>query len=77
MKKNKLLLISLVTVNFLLIGQLIVKAQTKRLSESDKTQIIQAILKQENFKKSGSRDKDKAANTIYILNENVTAASPD
>ncbi len=69
-KQNSLAL----TVILVLFCSFIVSAQTRQLAENDKTQIIQAILKREDFKSPEVCCFDsKAENIVYLLAENISA----
>ena len=50
----------------------VIEAQTKQLSESNKSQIIAAILRKENFKDS-ELSGDDTEKTIHLLAENISA----
>ncbi len=68
-KQNSLTL----TIILILFCSFVVSAQTKQLPKNDKTQIIQAILKREDFKNPEICCFDaKAENTVYLLAENIS-----
>jgi hypothetical protein len=58
------LILNLLTTSF-------VQAQTKRLTPSDKEQIIKSILKRENFKDSETWAAN-SENTVYLLADNIS-----
>ena len=72
MNLRKQILIGLALISTAL-TPLFVQAQTKRLTASDKAQIVKSILKRENFKDSETWSADNAENTVYLLPENISS----
>ena len=64
--------LTVVTLLLISLSPFVAKAQVKRVTESDKTQIIGSILRPENFKHSEAW-KDNAENTVYLLAGNISS----